>query len=235
MNWTGGRFVQLLASPSFRFLIYRSLKNSKARKGASARQKAHFARVQQNSPNGAAKKKSLAKWSIFDSIGEEHGFGNWKPSTRQASQGFSKERSDFLQPRHDASTHKKHPINQEPAHEISRPYKPSRDSQQHHTAIEVTPEPARVPGYLYNAAPTRLISKPVEYIPVPSTETFQEQDESIVEKKRKILRKGDWVGVTTQRPLGLSFTSLSREENVGKRRKLSDGRRAMPARRPPGL
>jgi hypothetical protein len=54
----------------------------------------------------------------------------------------------------------------------------------------------------------------------------QEGEESLSEKRRKILRKGDWVGVGIQRPLQLAFASLRKEENIGRRRKITDGNRA---------
>jgi hypothetical protein len=52
------------------------------------------------------------------------------------------------------------------------------------------------------------------------------EEESVSEKRRKILRTGDWVGISIQRPLRISFASPRKEENIGKRRKVTDGHRA---------
>ncbi len=226
LDW--GSVRATLTSLSFGLLKYLSLQNSKASKGASARQKAHFARVQQNLRNGAAKKKSPAKWSIFDTIVEEREKERRESSVRQASQEKSRERSESLQSQYDTQAHKRSPVKQEPSRTTSQAYKLSGDFQRLPTAIEVTPEPARIPDDdLYNATPPRKpASIRTEYIPVLATENFEAQDELMAEKRRRILRKGDWVGVTMQRPLGFSFASPSREENIGKRRKLSDGHRA---------
>jgi hypothetical protein len=54
----------------------------------------------------------------------------------------------------------------------------------------------------------------------------QEKPESLSEKRRKILRKGDWVGVSIQRPLQLTFASPRKEENIGRRRKITHGHQA---------
>jgi hypothetical protein len=54
----------------------------------------------------------------------------------------------------------------------------------------------------------------------------KEVEESLSEKRRKILRKGDWVGLIIQRPLQLSLTSPRKERDIGRRRKITNGHRA---------
>jgi hypothetical protein len=52
------------------------------------------------------------------------------------------------------------------------------------------------------------------------------EGDSLSEKRRKILRKGDWVGMSIQRPLQLAFASPRKEKNIGRRRNIRDGHRA---------
>lgn len=52
------------------------------------------------------------------------------------------------------------------------------------------------------------------------------EEDTLSEKRRMILRRGDWVGVNIQRPLQLAFASPRKEENIGRRRNIRDGHRA---------
>lgn len=83
---------------------------------------------------------------------------------------------------------------------------------------------------LYSATPLPCTAKrqrETSLAPSDGGSTTQQQaGESLSEKKRRILGKGDWLGVTIQRPLKLAFASPKNEQDIGKRRKLSHGHKA---------
>ena len=50
--------------------------------------------------------------------------------------------------------------------------------------------------------------------------------ETVAEKRRRLLRKGDWVGINIQKPIHLKFSCSKTSDNVGRRRKVSDDHKA---------
>jgi hypothetical protein len=52
------------------------------------------------------------------------------------------------------------------------------------------------------------------------------EEESLSEKRRKILRKGDWVSIGFQRPPQLDFVGPKSQYEIGRRRRVTDGHQA---------
>lgn len=69
--------------------------------------------------------------------------------------------------------------------------------------------------------------KPVNTVK-PSHGDYEEQDdmEAIRLKRFRILREGDWLGLSIQRPLQLKYTEPGNRDAIGKRRKLNAGHEA---------
>ncbi|KAH8796700.1 hypothetical protein BGZ57DRAFT_723530, partial [Hyaloscypha finlandica] len=212
MNWTGGRLSR----------------HSGSSNPVKARQKQHFAKVQQALRSGP-KNHSPIKWTFFDHVlGDREGTQRETPAARPTTlQAYDHRDSQSNRTHH--------------GHRSSIGYAAPQSSSRHssqsveialgrQTLIPVMQQPRRVPADdLYNVTPPPREAKREreESAAISEMENMVDQEEeSLSEKRRKILRKGDWVGVTIQRPLRLSFTSPRKEENIGRRRKITDGHRA---------
>jgi hypothetical protein len=81
---------------------------------------------------------------------------------------------------------------------------------------------------LYDATPPPRDSKRKrEPSAIPSeSETVANDEGSVSEKRRRLLRKGDWVGMMIQQPPELQFTYPKHGQDVGRRRKITDGHQA---------
>ncbi|KAH6683258.1 hypothetical protein B0J14DRAFT_575512 [Halenospora varia] len=202
MNWTGGRLQRHSGSAG-------TLKN---------KQQQHFARVKANLLNG--RKKSPAKGSLLgkglDSFAENHRQTStlnstsrrqrshsdirWSPERRQVNLDL---RANLLDNAHRRSESQR------------------RDSRAL-TKRERVPE-----DDLYSATPPPLGAKRERHISISDDDDVQsEEEETLSQKRRKILRKGDWVSVGFQQPPRLTFTSPRKADNVGRRRKITDRERA---------
>ncbi|KAI6716510.1 hypothetical protein JHW43_000941 [Diplocarpon mali] len=71
------------------------------------------------------------------------------------------------------------------------------------------------------ATPPRMLKRNHEGSQLLTEKSKEQNEESLSDKKRRILRKGDWLGITIQRPLKLAFASPRDEQRIGKRRKVS--------------
>jgi hypothetical protein len=212
MNWTGGRLSR----------------HSGSSNPVKARQKQHFAKVQQALRSGP-KNHSPIKWTFFD-----HVVGDRERSQRETSaarhttlQAYDHRDSQSNRKHHGHLTSTGHAAQQSSSRHSSQSLEITQGRQ---ILVPVMQQPKRVPtDDLYNATPPprEAERKQEESAAVSEMKNIVDQEEeSLSEKRRKILRKGDWVGVTIQRPLRLSFTSPRKEENIGRRRKITDGHRA---------
>lgn len=206
MNWTGGRLQR----------------HSTAGDNVKIRQKQHFAKVQQSFRNGL-KKKLPVKWTIFDQEVMDHRQSQRAGSSSQRG-SYSNERSQISRPRHYSSC-----IVPDYEHKHTSE---TNESSGSHESFQLKPKSNRVPDDdIYNATPPppRGTKRAREAsMPAPDTESVRErrcQEDSMAEKKRKILRKGDWVGLDIQKPLQIVFAPPD-DENVGRRRKIKEGHRA---------
>lgn len=213
MNWTGGRLSR----------------HSGASNTVKDRQKQHFAKVQQALRRGP-KKHSPIKWTFFDHAVEDH-------DRRKRETSFAQQRAPHVyngqqnQSHWQQYGHLSSIRNLAPQNSSGHSTRSRNPSQDRPLKAPVPQQPARVPtGDLYTATPPPQNLKRERQDSVAFLETDnmaeQEEGETISEKRRKILRKGDWVGVSIQRPLQLAFASPRKEENIGRRRKVSDGHRA---------
>ncbi|KAE8452883.1 hypothetical protein EG329_013155 [Mollisiaceae sp. DMI_Dod_QoI] len=210
MNWTGGRLQR----------------HSVVAGTDKHRQKQHFARVQQNlrsTPNF----KSPGKWSAFDLIAEGREQSQHESTAVQhLAKASGREKSNSLVQHHSVLLPDAHASRR---HEISKPYSPIADrGSQDILRTRTQSRPSAVPDDdLYNATPPprKPKRKREESLSLSERESFREpqEEESISEKRKRILRRGDWVGVSMQKPLQVTFASSGDRENIGRRRKLPHG------------
>lgn len=203
MNWTGGRLQH----------------HSTGNRDVAAKQKQHFAKIQQNL-RGGVKKKSPIKWSIFNHVVEH------REHARRELSGvepilYHRERKDSVR----SAGSSLQPI----------PSLPSRRETSLAPKInnpQLTPlvpaQHGRSPADdddLYDATPPRIFKQEAP-VALPDIDGLAELDEAMSEKRRRLLRMGDWVGLNIQKSIGVKFITSAVEENVGKRKKLTDGHRA---------
>ena len=207
MNWTGGRLSR----------------HSNPNRSLKARQKQHFAKVQASIRNGAQKPSQL-KGSLLGNIIESN-----VGSCRSSSGGkHPNSRGNLLLPPHQSSSYSLQvPLDTDlhPGPGFQRPQSINPTNRD-----PLTRKVDRVPeDDLYNATPLPIGRKRKQDFPIAQTARESEQDQGEVsqsERRRRVLRKGDWVGVSIQRPLQLTFASSNNAELVGRRRKVTDGHQA---------
>lgn len=201
MNWTGGRLSRHSTAAG-------SLKN---------RQKQHFAQVQAALRNGA-KKPSPLKWSTFNRIEDRPGSQS-RTFTVHAPREHKPEESQSIQPLRFPRLHNTHSARHENPRHSTHSIEPRRQSSQQYIKRELS---SVSDDDLYNTTP------PLQgTLPVSDREIIdRKEEESVSEKRRRILRKGDWVGISIQRPLQLAFASPKNTDKLGRRRKITDGHRA---------
>jgi len=215
MNWTGGRLQR------------HSSTNRKST--AQHLQKAHFARVQQNLRNGSlANKQSPAKFSVFGidirnrdrleqylspAIQSSRFSGDNGPQRRQSSLNPAQVPSRPPSDRH---------ASQSQDRRVRRPQRP----------VPVKRDPSQaLDDDLYSATPPpRPVKRKHGITDTESdiasvSQDLQQQKETMSDIKR-LLRKGDWVGVTIQKPLELVYGSVKDREDIGRRRKVKQDQRA---------
>lgn len=204
MNWTGGRLSR----------------HHNAKGSLSARQKQHFAKVQASIRS--AKKPSPLKVPIFDKVIEDY------------HQSSSSHRSDHHEESQTARPRRNTPYNSDGPFNgglqcLSQSNK-SQNKAQNGRLLQKEREPSPASDDdLYGATPQpwetkRKLNSSVGQLEKQSV--GDPEEESDFDKRRKILRRGDWVGISIQRPLQLTFTSPKHGEQVGRRRKMADGHRA---------
>ena len=209
MNWTGGRLSR------------------HSRGGAAAtvsqRQKAHFAKVQNHLHNGT-KKQSPIKWSIFDKFHIRPAVQERKPSLEPPA--LSRE---VTQP----VAHGKPQSTERGGHSTRDRHRSQSREAQH--AQQPTSGPMKQgrsrDDDLYSATPQPLQKRRREEL-LPENELNEVEDVDVISRKRKkLLEKGDWVGISYQRPLQMVFASPKNAGNVGRRRKVTDGHQVQYANR----
>lgn len=212
MNWTGGRLQR----------------HSGAHKGVTYQQKQHFAKAAQRLSHGS-KFKSPVKWSVFDLIAEDRERAQRESSaTHYIPTAPNREQSRQLTQHHNDIYRKGHVSGE---HETRYPSKSSADRvHQHISRAQQAIKPSPIPGDdLYNATPPprNIKRQREESVALSEIDSYVQQqereEESVSEKRRRILRRGDWVGIGIQKPLQLAFASPRDEENVGRRRKIPKG------------
>ena len=213
MNWTGGRLSR----------------HARANRSLKARQKQHFAKVQARLHNGAQKLSPL-KFSFLSNIIESNA-GSCHPS---AGSNISSSWENQLFPTRQNNSYDL----QIPLHTDSHPgpvsHRPqSKDPMDRNFLIRRKVD--RVPeADLYSATPLPSEGKRKHDFSIAQTAGESEQDQEEVsqsERRRRVLSKGDWVGVSIQRPLQLAFASSNNVELVGRRKKVTDGHQAKCNRR----
>lgn len=204
------------------------LSRQSATAGKNNKQKEHFAKVQLNLRNGI-KKKSPLKWSIFDRIIEADAARHREssnPSKHRRSHSREQSQTPHL-PHGSILSDNPHPRLQGRERYSSHSSQPR---QPRHLPAYTKLEPSPIPeDDLYSATPLPWQVEPEreESVATSEEESFVEhQEESASAKRRKILMKGDWVGVNILNPAQIGFATPRRDENIGRRRSLTDSHRA---------
>jgi hypothetical protein len=204
MNWTGGRLSR----------------HHNAKGSLSARQKQHFDKVQASIRS--AKKPSPLKVPIFDNVIEDY------HQSSSSHRSDHHEESQTARPRRNTPYNSHGPFNAGP-HCLSHSNKPQSKAQNGRLLrVKREPSPASDDD-LYRATPQPWETKRKRNSSVGQSEkqsVGDPEEESDFDKRRRILRRGDWVGISIQRPLQLTFSSPKHGEQVGRRRKIADGHRA---------
>ena len=184
------------------------------------RQKQHFAKVQSNLRNGS-KNPSPLKFSFLGTTIESN-TGIRHPST-----------SRTLSCSRPISRHQDGPIGpQASLHGDSRlsctPHKPrlrgQTDRESIQRRLQSVPDDDLYSATLLPSEKKRKHDLPINLAVNESVKC--QEDESEFDKRRRILRKADWVGVGVQRPLQVAFAAPNNVELVGRRRKVMDGHQA---------
>ncbi|CZS88021.1 uncharacterized protein RCO7_00990 [Rhynchosporium graminicola] len=214
MNWTGGGLQR------------HSTANSKSI--ALQRQKQHFARAQQKlRTGGIVYKNSPAKFSVFGiDVRDRERLDQKVSSTRYSSSFKGEIRSQRSQAGLASTAYLPPPEN------WARP----RDQSQEHESyrcqrlfIKGDPSPV-LEDDLYNATPPPRPMKrkrnDSESDVASMSQGGRREKESLSDIKKRLLRRGDWVGITTQKPLQLAFGSVEDANDIGRRRKVTNGQKA---------
>jgi len=220
MNWTGG-----------------GLQRHSRKVGGSltSRQKQHFAKVRGRLLNPHSKKSPI-KWSLFNNTQLNSSVDARLDAQRQGDSSrthYSSVPQDegrlessiqpqrtSRKPRKDSilyssaatSTHRQH----------NERYDTSSRSREHRLTIKDEPEEEPY-GDLYNTTPVPYGLS--DRVLKSRNASISGGSESIEHKKRRLLMKGDWVGMGLQKPPHLTYASNRNDERVGKRRRVSDGYR----------
>ncbi|TAQ90880.1 hypothetical protein B7494_g808 [Chlorociboria aeruginascens] len=215
MNWTGGR-------------LQRHSKN--AQTTLTTQQKLHFAKVQASLRSGANKASPLKRSKLSRQELGSH-----------AEKGLSSHVSEIRRTPGDKGTYPK--ISQTPSSPNSKsvPHRHRGDTGYPLAFLDSKPtqnHPHISPPYippikrehdddldddLYSATPLPWQAKQVLPASAHTPEGYNSQDDkrgSMAEKRRRLLRKGDWTGVNLQQPIGLKYIAPRQDENIGRRRKV---------------
>lgn len=221
MNWTGGR-LQRHSGKSIRG-------------GAlTSRQKEHFAKVKANLRSGG-QRNIPAKWSIFDKTTANQ--SQRQPLGSYANPGRKQEHlCTSTGERKESEVQREYWEERERHDQPSEPVSHRTESQKHAKTCSTPIELGRTsPIYdedLYNATPPPLRIKreraaSPELQDVPQIhESREPKGESFEQKRRKLLNKADWVGLSIRRLPKLKFNPPKHDEDIGRRRKVIDGHRA---------
>jgi hypothetical protein len=96
-------------------------------------------------------------------------------------------------------------------------------------SVQIKGEPA-LDEDLYEATPPphRKKREREDWEPASNSgnEILSDTEESMLSKRRRLILKGDWVGVGFQRPPQLTFVATRQQDKVAKRRRITDGHQA---------
>ncbi|EKD17058.1 hypothetical protein MBM_04635 [Drepanopeziza brunnea f. sp. 'multigermtubi' MB_m1] len=214
MNWTGGRLQR----------------HSTTTDSAAQRQREHFARVQQNLRNGGIPNKQSPLKALGIGPGHHRQRQHGQNSTPYAASSTYDRSQSIRRDNHKSTLDSAPPHQKHEAKNYSRFHEPRPSGPP--LQIQIKREQNRVPDDdLYSATPPpRKVKRKREDLvslsEFGSAAGENQVEESLSDKKRRILRQGDWLGIAIQRPLQLAFASPRDEQEIGKRRKLSNGHKA---------
>ncbi|KAH8687809.1 hypothetical protein BGZ60DRAFT_425669 [Tricladium varicosporioides] len=200
MNWTGGRLQRHSGSAG-------ALKN---------KQQQHFARFKANLLN--ERKSSPTKRSLLgrgqDSAAENRLQTPTLNSTSRRQRSYNDTRRN--------PGHRQVDLDLQ-ASRLENAHRRSESQRCDSTALA---KYERIPD-LYSVTPPPRSAKRERLVSISDDDGVQsENEEALSRKRRKILRKGDWVSVGFQQPPRLTFTSPRRADKVGRRRYITDQERA---------
>ncbi|KAI9644185.1 hypothetical protein NHQ30_007539 [Ciborinia camelliae] len=222
MNWTGGRLQR------------HSGKSSRGGGALTNRQKEHFAKVKANIRSGG-QRNSPAKWSIFGKVSVD------KPQRQlldsYAGAGRNTEHASSRKRKRSESRHENWDEREEYDDEPPTSASLHREPQARYTntrspSVEIVQRSPIPDDDLYNATPPPLRIKRERAVSpelgnvTRNYKPREPKEESIEEKRLKLLSKGDWVGLSIRRLPQLKFNPPKHDEDIGRRRKVKDGHRA---------
>lgn len=223
MNWTGGRLKRHSGKASHRG-------------GAlTNRQREHFAKMKANLRSGV-QKNSSAEWSIFNRSSAPQSKIQGQRIESQSSSGRNhehalireSENSEYERERWD----EREEYNQSPALGPFCRRSEAIYGNNHSPSVEIVQRSPILNDDLYNAIPSPLGIKhkgavSPKLTDVPQNYEAQELKEvSMEEKRRKLLSKGDWVGLSIRRFPHTRFNFPKSDGDIGRRRRIKDGHRA---------
>lgn len=205
MNWTGGRL------------------NRAAGKGENSvvkKQKQHFAKVRSRALQGQTA-NSPAKWSIFDNITVEVK-RKGAPSRQDSESSRQRHRSPD---KHHRRTHDiQQPIHEQDSRKRRQRESPELYESRGHGHVTSRPSPdreaKRVKVETYDDSRWQQERGSLE------GHKSDDEREEIRRKKLRILRDGDWLGLTIQEPVKLKYAPTGREDKIGRRRRLKPNEHA---------
>jgi hypothetical protein len=201
MNWTGGRLAR----------------HSNTKGALNARQKAHFAKVQAGLRGGQAgtKKPSPLKPSIFGIAGDHYHSSARPPYHHGESHNIRQgtPRDTYRQP--ESAPRDSHPWSYISSREHPSQIKRESTCGSREDLYDATPQPVEL----------KRKCKP-SVLPTVKGAGLDSEEDSMSEKRRRILGKMDWVGTSIHRPMQITFTSPKDDDKVGRRRKILNGHRA---------
>jgi hypothetical protein len=218
MNWTGGR-------------LSRHSRNCKST--VLSLQKQHFAKVRKREIRGIPR-PSPTRWSVFDTIELEN--PQWRTDCLSGPQ-IQQSRTDLAKQKRTSSQEaivlkrKRHARNNFSDVDTTNTDNPILSEITDDDIYNATPEPPNLARHECEHTHERE-HQPKHSLPQNKIRlNTKEGKVSLEEKKRRLLGRGDWIGINFQQPIKLKFTPLKDDEILGKRRKLSDDHRRRGAKR----
>jgi hypothetical protein len=207
MNWTGGRL---------------SRHSRNANGSVTQRQKQHFAKARSNLLNGP-QKWSPTRWSIFDiddgaTRGEDLMLYSAPRPARHSQPDFGPNDKWKSKKRPQSETSLKHAFAQTtfPGDKTSGLRRKSyRGFLAHGGSDHDFYQEVLSPSY------TKVGKQQAPAMETAGDLNIDDEAESLVERRRRILRRIDWVGANIQHPIKLRFAVTENDERLGKRRRIT--------------
>lgn len=199
MNWTGGRLARH-SGP-----------------GKNTKQKQHFARVKQNLQSHTQGKVPV-QWNILNRVVEEQTGAHWRPRPVPPQ----------LDDGHHSKRETQQPYSSIPYHGSKRKSSGKHSSrpvelQDYHEAqVRIKREPSDgLEDDIYNATPPPRDTKRRRKA-TDECKGESHQDIDAEERRKRLLRKGDWIASATLAPPKITFNSPTKEDKIGQRRRLTN-------------